>query len=75
MRPTTSAEREVLANNPAGDMPGQMTVETEPGDVAFYYSNLLHRGYNPAGESRRGARVQIEGTDGPPVRVQRQRQA
>jgi ectoine hydroxylase-related dioxygenase (phytanoyl-CoA dioxygenase family) len=49
LRPTTPAEREVLANNPTGDMPGQMTVETEPGDVAFYYSNLLHRGYNPEG--------------------------
>jgi hypothetical protein len=48
-RPTTAEEREVLANNAAGDMPGQLVVETEPGDVAFYYPNLLHRGYNPEG--------------------------
>ncbi len=52
LRPTTPAEREVLANDPTGDMPGQLTVETEPGDVAFYYSNLLHRGFNPNGALR-----------------------
>jgi hypothetical protein len=51
-RPTTAEEREVLANNAAGDMPGQLVVETEPGDVAFYYPNLLHRGYNPEGRLR-----------------------
>jgi ectoine hydroxylase-related dioxygenase (phytanoyl-CoA dioxygenase family) len=52
LRRTTAAEREVLAQNPAGDMPGQLTVETEPGDIAFYYPNLLHRGYNPEGALR-----------------------
>ena len=51
-RRTTATEREVLANNPTGEMPGQLTVETEPGDIAFYYSNLLHRGYNPQGATR-----------------------
>jgi hypothetical protein len=52
LRPTTEAEREVLKYNPKGDMPGQMTVELEPGDVVFYYPNFLHRGYNPSGEIR-----------------------
>jgi hypothetical protein len=52
LRQTTAAEREVLARDPTGEMPGQLTVETEPGDVAFYYSNLLHRGYNPGGAMR-----------------------
>jgi hypothetical protein len=52
LRPTTAAERQVLAQSPTGDMPGQITVETEPGDVAFYYPNLLHRGLNPAGMLR-----------------------
>lgn len=51
-RPTTAEERDVLANNAAGDMPGQLIVETEPGDVVFYYPNLLHRGYNPEGRLR-----------------------
>ena len=52
LRRTTAAEREVLARNSTGDMPGQITVETEPGDIAFYYSNLLHRGFNPTGAMR-----------------------
>jgi hypothetical protein len=52
LRPTTDAEREVLARDSKGEMPGELTVETEPGDVAFYYSNLLHRGYNPGGAMR-----------------------
>ncbi len=52
LRRTTAEEREVLANARAGDMPGQMTVELEPGDVVFYYPNLLHRGFNPDGALR-----------------------
>jgi Phytanoyl-CoA dioxygenase (PhyH) len=52
LRRTTAAEQDVLARDPTGEMPGQLTVETEPGDVAFYYSNLLHRGYNPGGAMR-----------------------
>jgi ectoine hydroxylase-related dioxygenase (phytanoyl-CoA dioxygenase family) len=52
LRPTTDAEREVLATAPGGDMPGQITVDMEPGDIAFYYPNLLHRGYNPVGAMR-----------------------
>ena len=52
LRRTTAAEREVLAQRPTGDMPGQMTVETEPGDIVFYYPNLLHRGFNPTGALR-----------------------
>jgi hypothetical protein len=52
LRRTTEAERKAHAENPTGDMPGQITVETEPGDIAFYYSNLWHRGYNPTGQLR-----------------------
>lgn len=52
LRRTTEVERRLLAQNPTGEMPGQMTVELQPGDVAFYYSNLLHRGYNPTGQLR-----------------------
>ncbi|HZO89793.1 MAG TPA: phytanoyl-CoA dioxygenase family protein [Chthonomonadaceae bacterium] len=52
LRPTTEAEREALKSNPVGDIPGQMMVEMEPGDVVFYYPNLLHRGYNPTGAFR-----------------------
>jgi phytanoyl-CoA dioxygenase PhyH len=52
LRPTTQPERDVLANAPTGEMPGQLVVEMEPGDVIFYYPNLLHRGYNPVGALR-----------------------
>jgi nicotinamide N-methyltransferase len=52
LRPTTAAEREVLARDPTADMPGQLIVELEPGDVVFYYDNLLHRGCNPEGRRR-----------------------
>src|SRR3712207_3795800 len=52
LRPTTDEERHVLANAATGDMPSQLRVETEPGDVTFYYPNLLHRGYNPEGALR-----------------------
>ncbi|MCH8289872.1 hypothetical protein IH992_02040 [Candidatus Poribacteria bacterium] len=34
-------------------MPGQLTIELEPGDIAFRHGNLLHRGLNPDGVWRR----------------------
>jgi hypothetical protein len=52
LRKSTEDELDVLHNNPKGDMPGQLTVETEPGDIVFYYNNMHHRGYNPKGELR-----------------------
>jgi hypothetical protein len=52
LRPATAEERRVVAENPAGAMPGQITLELEPGDVAFYFANLWHRGYNPDGDLR-----------------------
>lgn len=35
------------------DMPGAITVELEPGDIAYYNPNIWHRGWNPDGVSRR----------------------
>ena len=52
LRPATAEERAVLEHNAAGAMPGQRDVTMEPGDVAFYFANLLHRGYNPKGALR-----------------------
>lgn len=51
-RPTTEAEMAVYTNNPNGEMPGQMTVELEPGDIVYYNANLWHRGLNPDGVLR-----------------------
>jgi len=52
LRASTAEELQAINDNPTGDMPGQMTVEMEPGDVAFYYSNIWHRGFNPEGKLR-----------------------
>ncbi|MDA0839768.1 MAG: phytanoyl-CoA dioxygenase family protein [Planctomycetota bacterium] len=52
LRKSSEEELDVLHNNPTGDLPGQITVELDPGDVVFYYNNLFHRGYNPEGELR-----------------------
>lgn len=52
LRASTRDEMAALEADATGDMPGQITVEMEPGDVAFYYSNLWHRGYNPEGKLR-----------------------
>lgn len=52
LRASTEAEREALQADSTNEIPGQITVELEPGDVAFYYSNLWHRGFNPHGELR-----------------------
>jgi len=51
-RRATPGEVEAYRRNPQGDMPGQVTVEMEPGDIAFYNANLWHRGYNPRGQLR-----------------------
>ncbi len=42
-RVMTGDERAVLADDPHGDMPGEMVVTLDAGDIVFYNSNLLHR--------------------------------
>ena len=34
------------------EMPGAVRLALEPGDIAYYNSNLWHRGYNPEGRPR-----------------------
>ena len=51
-RHATEAELTVYTNSPNGDMPGQITVELEPGDIVYYNANLWHRGLNPQGVLR-----------------------
>ena len=48
-RPSTKAEMDVYKRNPNSEMPGQLTVELEPGDIVYYDANLWHRGLNPEG--------------------------
>lgn len=45
-------EKAVFENDPTGDIPGGMTVEMEPGDAAFYFPQMIHRGFNPDGHRR-----------------------
>ncbi|MCZ6676909.1 MAG: phytanoyl-CoA dioxygenase family protein, partial [Candidatus Poribacteria bacterium] len=51
-REITDAEREVLRNSPKADMPDQMAVKLQAGDIVFYNSSLLHKGYNRSGAKR-----------------------
>ncbi|WP_308639577.1 phytanoyl-CoA dioxygenase family protein [Paenibacillus silvisoli] len=52
IRATSSAEIDTFKNIPNGEMPGELTVELEPGDIVFYNPNLIHTGYNPEGSFR-----------------------
>ena len=55
LRASTEAELRVAQNGgsaAADGMPGTLTVELEPGDIAFYNPNLWHRGFNPEGRKR-----------------------
>ena len=51
-RNATPAEAEAFQRKSDGNLPGEMTVELEPGDIALYNANLWHRGFNPQGEFR-----------------------
>jgi len=51
-RELTDAERAVLQQTPKAAMPNQLAVKLEPGDIVFYNSSLLHKGYNIVGTKR-----------------------
>lgn len=50
VRVRTAAERAAPRREP--DMPGQLVVRLEPGDVVFYDNNILHRGVYRADRER-----------------------
>ncbi|KAI0434203.1 phytanoyl-dioxygenase family protein [Xylaria sp. FL1042] len=50
VRVRTPAERAAAPKEP--DMPGQLVVHLEPGDVVFYDNNILHRGVYSADKER-----------------------
>ena len=52
-RAATEEEVTVCGKNKNSDMPGQITIELEPGDLVFRHGNILHRGFNPEGKLRR----------------------
>ena len=51
-RELTDAERTVIRQTPKAAMPGQLVVKLKAGDIVFYNSSLLHKGFNPTGEKR-----------------------
>ena len=51
-REITEAERHIIQNSPKADMPDQMPVQLKAGDIVFYNSSLLHKGYNRSGTIR-----------------------
>eukprot|EP01051_Picozoa_sp_SAG22_P015701 SAG22_NODE_2091_length_3027_cov_1.473702_1_plen_738_part_00 len=55
-RRSTPEERAVCVAGTNGDvdreMPGGIAVRIEPGDVAYFDAGILHRGWNPMGETR-----------------------
>ena len=46
-RELADAERAVIQQTPKAAMPNQLVVKLEAGDIVFYNSSLLHKGYNP----------------------------
>ena len=51
-RELTGAERAVIQQTPKANMPNQLAVKLAPGDIVFYNSSLLHKGYNPNDSKR-----------------------
>ena len=45
-RELTEAERAVIQQTPKADMPDQLIVKLKAGDIVFYNSSILHKGYN-----------------------------
>ena len=51
-RELADAERAVLQQTPKAAMPNQLAVKLKAGDIVFYNSSLLHKGYNLDGARR-----------------------
>ena len=51
-RELTDAERTVLQQTPKAAMPNQLIVKLKSGDIVFYNSSILHKGYNPTHSKR-----------------------
>jgi hypothetical protein len=51
-RMTTTEEKTLMLGSPRAELPGTLTVHLRPGDCAFYWPNLFHRGWNPEGQMR-----------------------
>ena len=53
LRPAKEAEIAAADHDWQGDtLPGMIIIELQPGDVVYRHTNMLHRGWNPHGNSR-----------------------
>ncbi|KAI9672134.1 MAG: hypothetical protein M1831_001947 [Alyxoria varia] len=53
LRSRTAQERDIISKDPyAEDLPGMKAVQLEPGDIAFYDNNIIHRGVYKADTPR-----------------------
>ena len=51
-RPATETELSASKVDWDGQMPDELAIELEPGDIAFRHGNIVHRGWNPEGKPR-----------------------
>ena len=51
-RELMDAERAVIQQTPKAAMPNQLVVKLKAGDIVFYNSSILHKGYNIDGSKR-----------------------
>ena len=58
-RELTDAERVVIRQTPKSTMPDQLVVKLQAGDIVFYNSSLLHKGYNPTDAKRQTLRYAV----------------
>lgn len=65
LRYTSDAEWNLMRNRPLGEMPGQLRVELEPGDVVFYNACLLHKGKNETLAKRQTLHYALASEDRP----------
>ncbi|KAJ3552673.1 hypothetical protein NPX13_g11059 [Xylaria arbuscula] len=67
VRVRTPAERAAAPKEP--NMPDQLVVHLEPGDVVFYDNNILHRGVYRAGKERMSLHGSVGHAGGGPFRA------
>jgi hypothetical protein len=65
LRYTSDAERDVMRSCPLGDMPEQLRVELDSGDVVFYNACLLHKGKNESLSKRQTLHYALASEDRP----------
>lgn len=61
----TPEELAVRRHNPSGDMPGGIRLHLQPGDLAMFHVNTIHRGYYEVGVPRRTIAVTFSAASRP----------